>query len=140
MTYTDTWSVAAMRASEAEVLASESFRQNFLWLLGMISPDRNASLLETAKAWTDIGSLCSAMLTGTAPPFLIAFLACVLGTPLFISDELLDEWARCNGAQAECQRCGYRMPLPHRACVLCGASTGEPGGWARNRAVNAWLN
>jgi hypothetical protein len=145
-TYTDDWTIAAVPTNIRAILGSAVFQRDFLRLVEMISPDKNERLLAGATAWwrqalqSDPGSPCVAMPPGTLAPFLIAYLHLTLGTPLFISDALLDDWARSDGAQAECQRCGYRMPAPHRACIVCGGSIGEPGGWACSRTASAWLN
>ena len=73
--------------------------------------------------------------------FVIALLHVAMGTPLFLSDELLDAWAVNGGAGAsECERCGYRHPSRFQACVICGGAAGEGGVWAARRARMAGMN
>lgn len=75
------------------------------------------------------------------PPMIVTLLHLETGTPLFLSDELLNAWAR-EGLEtiAECSRCGYRMPASYSRCAVCGGRTGEGGIWAKTRARFAWLN
>ncbi len=69
----------------------------------------------------------------------IALLHCEMGTPLFISDELFDNWALGLGDVAECLACGYRHPAGVRSCHVCSGAVGPGGCWAaRRRLMTGW--
>jgi hypothetical protein len=72
-------------------------------------------------------------------PIVLAMLHVATGTPLFMSDELMALWMRCDGSVAECPHDGYRVPKGVESCPVCGGRNGEPGCWRdRRRVAAAW--
>jgi hypothetical protein len=103
-------------------------------------------LLEAMKTYLealstdDPRSPLEAMPVGVVAPFAIVLLHVSMGTPLYLTDSLLELWVKSDGNPVECLRDGYRQPASITMCSVCGSATGEPGCWAKRRAIMAGCN
>jgi Zn ribbon nucleic-acid-binding protein len=136
----------AFNLADAAIVRSPRFIPAFKELTAMCSLSYAVLLLDALLAYLkalridDPRSPFDAMTPGVAAPFAITLLHCEMGTPLFMTDALLNLWSKGDGTVAECVRCGYRMPLGVAVCVVCGGRNGEPGCWSQRKARVAGLN
>jgi hypothetical protein len=133
--------------AERSILGNPDVLQAFKQLLAQLTPESRVVILDDVNPY-----LCAVLERGVSffgdlpvtalAPLALAMLHCTLGTPLHLSDALLEAWSRGDGTVAECSRCGYRMPAAqgYDQCVLCGHPTGEAGIWAAKRGRNAGCN
>jgi hypothetical protein len=125
----------ALEDAVKAVAADATFWRALDQLAAKLGPDRNAALARWAGVVLRTGEVSLPQGVMPTVPVMIAFLHVATGTPVHITDRLMDAWQRWDKSEdvAECSGCGYRHPPKYPLCVLCGSETAVPGTWARLR-------
>jgi hypothetical protein len=124
-------------------LQNPDFTAAFFRLARKVSPEYELVLLQAMDVHLNELRVNPSreMPTGLLGPFVIALLHVTVGTPLYMSDELLVAWAQNqSGDVTECAADGYRMPASETLCPICSGETGQPGCFAARRGRVAALN